>query len=453
METMRLAELTELLGLPEMPDAEIKSVVTDSRKITKDCLFVALSGEKFDGNAFVEEALDKGAAAAVSTRVMPDRMVLTVPDTLAALGAIARYYKSKFSVLTVAVTGSVGKTTTKEFIYAVLSEKYKTLKTEGNFNNEIGLPLTIFGLDSSYEALVLEMGMNHAGEMHRLSCIGTPDIAVITNVGTAHIENLGSREGIRDAKLEILDGLKESGMLIYNADEPLLAQSERAAGVRHTGFGIENEEADLRAGGIFELEGETDFIIEGCGEQFAVNIATIGRHNVANALCAAAVGLAAGLTPGQIADGLTHFENAGGRQNIYHMGGVRLIDDTYNANPDSMRAALSVLASFPKRRIAVLGDMLELGAAAEQSHREIGMRAAACCERLFALGPLSKACREGALVAGMAEGAARHFENRQDLVCALKDTVREGDTVLFKGSHSMHMDEALADLVRLWNEE
>lgn len=449
MEPMRLSEIAALFSA-ELPDGEVKKVVTDTRRIEKDCLFVALRGERFDGADFVEEALESGAAAAISERAFPEQPVITVPDAREALGRLSAYYKSKFSVLTVAVTGSSGKTTTKEFLSAVLSERFRTLKTSGNLNNDIGLPMTIFELEERHEACVLEMGMNHRGELSCLTKIARPDIAVITNIGTAHIENLGSREGIAQAKLEILEGLRPDGAIVLNGDEPLLTGNPALAGKRVVRFGLESPEAEVRATDIFELSGETDFIIETEDGPFAAVIHTIGRHNVQNALCAAAVGKLAGLTEEEIRRGLLNFEATEGRQKIYELSGVRIIDDTYNANPDSMRASLSVLGSFEGRRIAVLGDMLELGAYAESAHRTVGELAAENAELLFALGDAACYYKKGALLRGMEEGAARHFSDAESLGKALAAEVREGDTVLFKGSRGMRMERMIEMLIREW---
>lgn len=445
MERMKLAELTTLLGVEELPEADLRAVVTDSRKITKDCLFVALSGENFDGNDYVEEALEKGAAAAISTRAFPELPVITVSDTLEALGEIATYYKNKFKVKTVAVTGSVGKTTTKEFIYSALKEKYKTLKTDGNFNNEIGLPLTIFNLSEEIEVLVVELGMNHKGEMERLSRIARPDIAVITNIGTAHIENLGSREGILAAKLEILEGTDPEGLLLYNGDEPLLREAAKILSIKSESFGMDASN-DYYADGIFELDGETDFVLHHEEEEYAVNIAALGQHNVQNALCAAAVATALELSTLQIQHGLSCFEQAAGRQNIYELSGIRLIDDTYNANPDSMKAALSVLKSFEGRRIAVLGDMLELGDTAKEAHLEIGEVAAKCADIVLAAGQFSSEVKSGAEEGGLNNSHA--FLNQEDLITKLCAEIQTGDTILFKGSRSTHMEEVLKAVVK-----
>ncbi len=450
MEKIFFSEIAGLFSAEVKEDFEILNIVTDTRKIEKGCLFVALKGDNFDGNDFVEEAFSLGARAAVSDRNHDDSRIITVSDTKAALGKIAAWYRRRFDIIAVAVTGSVGKTTTKQFISSVLSEKYKTLKTEGNLNNEIGLPLTIFNLDSSYKAAVFELGMNNSGEIERLSNIAGPSIAVITNVGMAHIENLGSRENIAKAKLEIVSGLAKDGALIISGDEPLLVSGAANLWGKTVSFG-EGENCDYRAESIFEVESETDFVIACGGEKNAANIGAIGKHNVQNALAAAAVGEAAGLSMEEIIRGLSKFENTGGRQKIYDMGNIRLIDDSYNANPDSMKAGLSVLAGFDGgTRFAILSDMLELGQFGEQSHLEVGRIAAQNCDVLLAFGNDAKFYIDGAKEKGMEK--AFFFDSPEEIAKYLAENAYEGDTLLFKASRGMAVERVLNALVKAWKE-
>ena len=317
-------------------DIEIKTVTTDSRVKVSAGLFVALVGEKFDGHDYVGKAFDNGAVCAIVDRITEntgENCYILVSDTRVALGNLAKGFKDKMSPLTVAVTGSIGKTTTKEFIYAVLSEKYKTLRTEGNFNNDIGLPMTLLGLSPENDAAVLEMGMSHFGEIEYLSSIASPNIAVVTNIGRSHIENLGSREGIRDAKLEIRKGMPRDGVLILNGDEPLL---EDVAGAVYVG---ENKSCDCVIENIIEGENGSAFDLECRGERVeSIIVPVIGRHNVMNAAFAFAVGVFAGLGEFEIRRGLMNFKNTGMRQNIYEAHNRTIIADCYNASPESVKA-------------------------------------------------------------------------------------------------------------------
>lgn len=422
----------------------IKNISLDSREIEAGTLFVAIKGERFDGHDFIGKAFEDGAAAIVCERI-PYKVkgnVILVDNSLYAFGSIAKNHKRLVAPLTVGITGSVGKTTTKQFIFSVLDQKFNTHKTDGNFNNEIGLPITILRMPCDTEALVLEMGMSFKGEISRLSGIAEPDIAVITNVGSSHIENLGSREGIRDAKMEIADGLKEGGKLVLNGDEPLLAGVEGAIYVS-----MENEESDYRAVNIIETDGGYTFDIatrEGvvCGFE----IKTLGIHNVYNAVISYAVGKLAGMEDEAIREGLLKFENTGMRQNIYENKGYTIIEDCYNASPESMKASLKVLCSKAKegRKIAVLGDMLELGAYSETLHRAVGQAVFDLgIDKLFTFGPLAEFIAKGAIEAGMSRENILSVTDKEDtegIVKAINDEAAEGDTLLFKASRGIRLE-------------
>lgn len=426
----------------------IKNISLDSREIEAGTLFIAIKGERFDGHDFIGKAFEDGAAAIVCERI-PYKVkgnVILVDNSLYAFGSIAKNHKRLVGPLTVGITGSVGKTTTKQFIYSVLAEKYNTHKTDGNFNNEIGMPITILRMPCDTEALVLEMGMSFKGEISRLSQIAEPDIAVITNVGSSHIENLGSREGIRDAKMEIAHGLKEGGKLVLNGDEPLLSGVEGAVYVS-----MENENSDYRPVNIVENDGGYSFdIMTPGGVSCGYKINLLGIHNVYNAVLSYAVGKLAGLSDDEIKTGLLNFENAAMRQNIYENKGYTIIEDCYNASPESMNASLKVLCTKAKggRSIAVLGDMLELGEYSKQLHRSVGESVAKLgIDKLFAFGPYAENIAMAAVDAGMKAEDAVSFtdlENAEDFAMLIGAQVREGDTLLFKASRGVKLERITA---------
>lgn len=427
----------------------IKTVTTDSRVKVNAGLFVALIGEKFDGHDYVSKAYDNGAICALVEKMPEDagkKTFILVSDTRIALGNLAKGFKEKISPLTVAVTGSIGKTTTKEFIYAVLSEKYKTLRTEGNFNNDIGLPMTLLGLSLENDAAVLEMGMSHFGEIEYLSSIASPSIAVITNIGRSHIENLGSREGIRDAKLEIRKGMPRDGILILNGDEPLL---ENISGAIYVGEN--SKESDYFIDNVIEGENGSAFDLTYHGERIeSITVPAIGRHNVMNAAFAFAVGIAAGLGEFEIRRGLMNFKNTGMRQNIYDAHGRTIIADCYNAAPESVKASLKVLSTLAERKnarkIAVLGDMKELGSHSAEAHIEVGSEAAKVgVDILFTVGELALD------IAGAAEKSVKSiftFEDTdyKEIAQTIMKNTREGDVILFKASRAMAFEKIIENL-------
>ena len=425
--------------------AIIRNISLDSREIEEGTLFVAIKGERFDGHDYIGKAFEDGAAAIICERI-PYKVkgnVILVDNSLAAFGAIARTHKQLIKPLTVGITGSVGKTTTKQFIAAVMASKYKTHKTDGNFNNEIGMPITMLRMPCDTEALVLEMGMSFKGEISRLSQIAEPDIAVITNVGSSHIENFGSREGIRDAKMEIADGLnKKKGTLVLNGDEPLLSEVEGAVYVA-----MQNDSADYRPVNITECDGGYSFDVK-CKDSVVKNfrINVLGIHNVYNATLAYAVGKLAGICDSRIREGLLNFENAAMRQNIYENNGYTVIEDCYNASPESMAASMSVLCAKAKegRKVAVLGDMLELGEHSDALHAGVGKKAAELgVDMLFTFGPKSVKIAEGAISAGMDKSAVTVFSDKEDaegFAELLADKLSAGDTVLFKASRGTALE-------------
>ncbi|MBQ5825073.1 MAG: UDP-N-acetylmuramoyl-tripeptide--D-alanyl-D-alanine ligase [Clostridia bacterium] len=440
---LMLKEISAVLGCDCGEDKQVLNVCTDTRKITQGSLFIALVGERFDGNDFVEAAFEKGAVAAVCSRpVDASGEVLVVENTGMALLKIAAYYRSLFSIPFVGVTGSVGKTTTKEMVYAVLSEKFNTLKNEGNLNNEIGLPTTVFRLDSDYEAAILEMGMSAFGEISRLAAVAQPNVGIITKIGVSHIEHLGSREGILKAKLEILDGLKPGAPLIVNGDDDLLSTVKLSDRPVIT-FGIENGSCDYRAVDIEQSGYSTSFTVLFCGGEQRVTIPTVGMHNVYNALSAFAAGVFLGVSPASAANGLANYVTSGMRQNVRDFDGITLVEDCYNASPDSVRAAVEVLCGMhANTRTLVFGDMLELGEFSEQAHREVGeLVASKGIDRFFTYGKMAALAAETAEKCG--SGLVKAFDDKLALAAELKATLVSGDAVLFKASRGMKLEDVI----------
>ncbi len=446
METVSLNAIAKALGTTAPFDAEITCISTDTRQLPEGCLFLALRGAKFDGHDFVQQAIEAGAVAAVTDTQIGDLPCLVVKHTGQALLDIGGYYRDQFAIPLVGVTGSVGKTTTKEMIACVLSEKYNTLKTAQNFNNEIGMPKTLFGLTKEHGAAVIEMGMNHFGEISRMSRSAKPTMAVITNIGYSHIEHLGSQEGILKAKLEMLEGMNADAPLIVSADDPMLCdlrkKLERLVLTYsvHPAIGV-----DVYATDIKEDDGVTTFTINWNQESILAVLPTVGIHNVKNALAAFLVGYTAGMMPQEIVCGLAKYQPTGNRQNIQQKNGQTVIADCYNASPDSMRAALGVLGNYPceGRRVAVLGDMLELGEHSESLHAAVGeMAKNAGIDLLFCFGSAAKT------IAANAGSDVQCFctEDAEMLTTELQKTLQSGDCVLFKASHGMHLETIIASL-------
>lgn len=445
MKKLYLPEIAAALGVYNTSEAEIFDVSTDTREIQPGSLFVAIRGERFDGHDFISKAEELGAVAAVADHPVDCGIpVLVVGDTRKAFLDLGGWYRRRFGVRIAAVTGSVGKTSTKEMIDAVLSSQYKTLKTEGNLNNEIGLPRTLFRLDDSYEAAVIEMGMSDFGEISRLSKAANADIGVITNIGVSHIETLGSREGILKAKLEILDGLKENAPLVVNADDDLLGVlqfSDRAV----LRYGIQTEGADAQAVEISKFGFNTKFEIVFRGEYYPAEVPVLGKHHVLNALAAFLVGVEFGMAPKDAARALRKYRPSGMRQNVVDHGGIIVIEDCYNASPDSMQASISVLSLLEGngKRVAVLGDMLELGTYSEEAHRQVGRAAAASgLDALLCFGKLSGLIGEEAKNNGLSE--VYYFDEKSEVARWLTFNMHQGDAVLFKASREMKFEEILS---------
>lgn len=457
METITLGQLLQavngqLLGEFDK-NAPISHVDTDSRDIHPGSLFIPLAGERFDGHAYINAALESGAVGCLTQReresYQPGKFYVKVPSTQRALRDLAAWYKEQFHIPFVAVTGSVGKTTAKDMLAAVLGVKYKVLKTEGNFNNNIGLPLTLLRLDSSHQVGVVEMGMDKFGEIDFLGGIVKPEVGVITNIGDAHIERLGSRENIFKAKCELLPHIKEDGLLVLNGDDPMLSTLRGKTPVQTVfcgqGEGLEYRAQILGGDGVSHIQCR----LTTPKMDREVRIPALGEHMVYPTLIAAAVAERFGLTPDEIEQGIRQFVPTRMRMNILRRGnGIIILDDTYNANPQSMRAAISVLAdSQSSYKIAVLGDMLELGPFSPALHAEVGeYLGQAGIQCLVAVGEQSAAMAQGARDVGVPQVLYCH--DKGEAMERLPMLLRGDCTILVKASRGMKMEDITAFLVK-----
>ena len=432
---------------PKYKDVIFFGANNDSRKIEKDQLFVALQGER-DGHDFISSALEKGAAAVLCTHCDGDFPAIVVEDTRAALGQIARGERERIGMKVVGVTGSVGKSTTKEMIAAILATTYQVAKTPANHNNDIGMPMAILSMPDHTQVAVLEMGMNHFREIAYLTSIGKPDLAVIVNIGTMHIEHLGSMEGILRAKMEIVEGMPANGKLILNGDDNLLCNHRNTLDRPAVYFGGRNPESDVYATEISQKNGKLSFLVTRDRLQIPVLLPLEGEHYVSDALAAVAVGIEMGVLPERIQSALQAFENMQGRQEIYDKNGFTIIQDCYNAGPESMKAALTVLGKRSGRRVAVLGDMLELGLCSDAEHYKIGRVAAQNADILLSYGPSSERMLYGAITGGMSQVNARAFTDQEMLTQVLLQMAKPGDTILFKGSRGMRMELVLEKFLK-----
>ncbi len=451
MEVLKVSEIAKALNGRFNKDAEISSVVIDTRKITKGALFVCIKGERFDAHQFVDEAFKLGAAAVmVHKDVNTDKPCLKVDNTTSAFLRLAGFYRNKFDIPVVGLTGSVGKTTTKDFIHLALSAKYNAIKTEGNLNNEIGVPQMLLKFDKSVEAAVIEMGMNHFGEISKLTNAVKPSLAVITNIGVSHIENLGSREGILKSKLEILEGMDKTAPLIINSDNDMLAT---ISGIENpiVRFGIES--GDYKAENICEENGKTKFNFVYSENRKEVEIPTVGVHNVYNALAALTVADTLNIDIDKAIDKLKEYVPSGMRQKMTNVAGITSIEDCYNASPDSMKAAISTLANTKSdKKFAVLADMLELGDYSETAHRNVGkMVAEGNIDYLLAFGENAKYYVEESMKNGTENAIL--FDTKEKLADYLAKNAKSGDAVLFKGSRGMKLEEVINAVYDRWEKK
>ena len=448
MEAIAANILLEGLAVNALAQCEtpVTLVTTDSREVCPGCIFVAFPGEKFDGHDFAAKALENGALCVVLNHPVegvPEEKSVICPDSYHAMMVLGANYRSQFHPKVVGVTGSVGKTTTKQMTYAALSAFGETIKTEGNQNNELGMPRTLMRLESSTEYAVIEMGMSHAGEIDRLARAARPDVGIITCIGVSHIGNLGSQENICKAKLEICNGLPEGAPLVLNYDDPFLRKAVLPAHVRPVWFSLSDENADVCALSIRQETDGMSFVLEDQEHgTFVVNIPAMGRHNVANALAAYCAATRLGCDAKRVIRGLSNFEQTGRRQKVVDSEGVTVIEDCYNANPDSMKAALAMFKDFPcKRRFALLGDMLELGELSREAHEELGRLAAE--SGLYCLITYGEQAKRTAVVAAAKGVETLHAENYREAADALLDRVQPGDAVLVKASHGMALEKVL----------
>ena len=432
---------------PKYKDVAFLGANNDTRKIEPGQLFVALKGVR-DGHEFIPAALEKGAAAVLCTHCDGDYPAIVVPDTRIALGDIARQERLRIGMKVVGITGSVGKSTTKEMVASVLQSTYRVSKTPVNHNNDIGMPMAILAMPEDTQVAVLEMGMNHFGEIAYLTGIAKPDVAVIINIGTMHIEHLGSMEGILQAKLEITEGMGQDGKLILNGDDSLLWNLHKAPPMPTAYFGVSNTQSAVLGRDVECCSEHICFRVRHEKTEFPVELALEGQHYVHDALAAVAVGIELGVAPADIRHSLADFRNMEGRQEIFEAKGCTIIKDCYNAGPESMAAALAVLGNRQGRRIAVLGDMLELGSRASAEHYKVGRLAAEKADMIFAYGPNSVKVFKGAITGGMPENKVKAFEDRDRLAAALKQQAKPGDVILFKGSRGMHMELALEQFLQ-----
>ncbi len=419
---------------------DIKGFTQDSRQVKEGDMYIPLIGEKADGHNYIRHAFVNGASATLTMHDInyPSKNVILVDDTLKALGDMARYLRSHRNVKVVGITGSVGKTSTKDMIYSVVKEKYKTLKTLGNYNNHIGLPLTILRYQDE-EVMILEMGMNHLGEIHYLTEIAKPDIAAITNVGTAHIGEVGSRENILKAKMEIVDGLGD-GILVINDDNDMLhTVEEKDYKLVRVG---ENSMCDLKAYDIDLLISDSYFKVDVNNQTYQVHVPVAGEHFIYNALIAIAIGLSLDIDMNLCIQGIEHFELTKNRMDILELNNITVIDGTYNANLDSMKSSLDVLSQYPSRKIAILADMLELGDYEQKLHEEVGYKVVESdVDILLCVGRASRYIIDAANEKGIEN--AYHFKNNQDLIRFLDDILDKDDVILVKGSNGMHLKEVI----------
>lgn len=449
LETMRLSELVAPLSAELINnDATFDSVSTDSRAIEPGQLFVALTGPRFDGHAYLADVASKGAVAALVERHVPDVQMpqLVVADSRIALGQLAALNRAAFNGPVAAITGSSGKTSVKELLASILRAAYgddAVLATRGNLNNDLGAPLTLLELSPKHQAAVIELGASRVGDIAYTVNLTKPDVSLITNAGSAHVGEFGGPEKIVEAKGEILDGLGANGVAVLNRDDRAYATWERrAADKRVVSFAIQSPLADFLPASIaYDLRGCPNFVLTDPSGSVRVQLNLLGRHSVANALAAAAAASALGVAREHIVAGLESLQPVKGRGVAQMLSnGVRLIDDTYNANPASICAAIDVLAGFAGRTVLALGDMGELGEWAEQGHREVGSYAKGKVDTLFAVGPLMKNAVDAFGVGG------RHFADQQSLIDTLSLEQGNATTILIKGSRSAAMDKIVAAL-------
>lgn len=437
----------EFFGDSEVLSMEANCITTDSRKAGKGSVFAAIVGERVDGHSFIPQCVEMGTICSIAQRTPADNSPhILVKNTPEALRKIAKAYREKFDIPFVGISGSVGKTSTKEIIASVLSEHFHTHKTQGNFNNALGVPITLFALEETHTAAVIEMGISDFGEMSILAEMAQPDIAVLTNVGKCHLENLKDLQGVMKAKTEMLNYLKKGGTVVLNGDDENLRKAEVPTDAKVIYYGL-GEENDIFATDISsDNESYTDFTVHTSDGTFEARIHSLGNHMVQNALAAVGVAKTLGLTEEEIIDGLKNYRTIGGRANIIKTEKLTLIDDCYNANPESMKASLKTLANFEGRRVALLGDMKELGEKEKELHFEIGELAAELkLDLLITVGDLALEMYKAA----RPHIDAEWYQSIEEARLYMYEMLTIGDTVLVKASHSMNFAELVEQIKEL----
>lgn len=429
------------VGDESLKETAVSSIERDSRNIKENSLFLAIKGARVDGHDFIEKCYKAGAVCAICEKAPKnaDKPYILVDDTLKAVKKIAKAYRELFNIPIVGISGSVGKTSTKEMIASVLSQKCNIHKTQGNLNNELGVPLTLFGMDDSTEAAVVEMGISDFGEMRRISEMVQPTVEVITIIGECHLENLGDRDGVFKAKTEMFENLREGGTVILNGDDDKLSQVSVVKGKAPIFYGINGGEytADnIKNNGVLGVDAD---LIYG-GNRLSVTIPAIGTYMVSNALAAAAVGVELGLTDDEIKAGIAAYKTVGSRANLIDTGKIKIIDDCYNANPTSVKASIDTLMNFSGRKVAILGDMKELGENELELHYEVGSYAKKC-DAVIAAGPLALKIAEGS--------NGIYLKNKEEVIDNLPALIKDGDVVLVKASHSMEFEKITEELKKL----
>lgn len=424
------------VGAERFKNIEITGVEKDSRLIEEGFLYLPFVGARVDGHDFIPQVFEKGALCTLSEKDLDiDKPYIKVDSVAAALKDIAEFYREQLSCKIIGITGSVGKTSTKEMIASVLSEKYQVLKTEGNYNNEIGMPLTILKIRDYHQIAVIEMGISDFEEMHRLAKVSKPDVCVITNIGTCHLENLKDRDGVFQAKTEMFDYAKDHCFVVLNGDDDKLIQVKEVNGSKPVFFGINTEQnvsiVAYRTKGVFGTEAEIKYF----DKTFHTMIPIPGFHMLYNAMAATCIGVYFDMTFEEIDSGIRKLKAISGRNNIFAVNKITVIDDCYNANPMSMKAALNVLSSAEGRKIAILGDMFELGTEEINLHKQVGEEAANLkIDVIICIGQLSKNIAEAAK---QGAGQVYYFEKKSDFEAHIKDYIEQGDTILVKASNGM----------------
>lgn len=448
---LKISEIAEIVGgelLCGGTEGVVADITTDSRKVTEGVLFAAICGEKADGHDYIESAASSGAVCIISEKsITADVAVIKVESTVKALGKIARAIMRKLCVPVVGITGSVGKTTTRDMTYAVVSKMFNTLKNQGNFNNELGVPLTVFTADESVEAAVIEMGMDNFGEIDRLSYIVNPTISIITNIGMSHIENLGSQENIYKAKAEIFKNTQKSGTVILNGDDKILMAHKDEIGQKVITVGVENKNADITAEGIVSSQDSVTFTAKGMGKELEITLPVPGEHNVLNALLAVAVGFVLEVSLKDIAAALADFSMTHMRMDIMKFKKITLINDCYNAAPASVAAALSVLGKYEDRKVAILGDIAALGSYSYKAHYGLGSEVVKNnIDLLITIGPNARHIAESAYEHGMDGAHIISADTVEEVYPLLMSSIRKNDVVLVKASRVMALERVSAFL-------